>query len=80
MSRQSSDLLARVLRLPPSVRAQFAQELLASLDDPTETDVEEHWCAEIERRTDEVLAGRAELEDADAVHEHLSARLRNMQR
>ncbi|WP_437563287.1 addiction module protein [Sorangium sp. So ce542] len=75
MSQHESDLLAEVLRLPPPVRAQFAHEILASLDGPADTEVEEHWTAEIERRADEVLAGSAELEDADAVHEQLAARL-----
>jgi putative addiction module component (TIGR02574 family) len=80
MSHHESELLARVLRLPQAVRAQFAHEILASLDAPAETDVEEHWQAEVERRADEVLAGRAELEDADVVHERLTAQLRAMSR
>ncbi|WP_437909708.1 addiction module protein [Sorangium sp. So ce327] len=75
MSQHESDLLAKILRLPPSVRAQFAHEILASLDDPAETEVEGRWTAEIERRADEVLSGLAELEDADLVHEQLAARL-----
>jgi hypothetical protein len=80
MSHHESELLASVLRLPQSVRAQFAHEILASLDDPAETDVEEHWQAEVKRRADEVLSGLAELEDADVVHEQLTARLRGMAR
>jgi putative addiction module component (TIGR02574 family) len=80
MSRHESELLARVLRLPQPVRAQFAHEILASLDEPADADVDEHWQAEVERRADEVLAGHAELEDADVVHERLAARLRAMPR
>jgi putative addiction module component (TIGR02574 family) len=80
MSRYENELLASVLRLSQPVRAQFAHEILASLDDPADTEVEEHWRAEVERRADEVLAGHAELEDADVVHERLIARLRAMPR
>jgi hypothetical protein len=80
MSHQESELLATILRLPSRVRAQFAHEILASLDDWAEPGAEEHWQAEVERRADEVLAGRADLEDADVVHEQLTARLRAVSR
>jgi putative addiction module component (TIGR02574 family) len=80
MSRDDTELLASVLRLPQAVRAQFAQEILASLDGSAEADVGELWQAEIERRAEEVFAGRAELEDADAVHARITARLRDRSR
>ncbi len=76
MSHQESELLARVLQLPQPVRAKFAHEILASLDESAELDVQDLWRAEIERRTEEVLAETADLEDADVVHEQLIARLR----
>lgn len=76
MSRDDSELLEHVLQLPQAVRAQFAQEILASLDGPAETGVEERWQAEIEHRAEDVLAGRAELEDVDAVHARITANLR----
>lgn len=76
MSHQETELLATILRLPSPVRAQFAHEILASLDDAAEAGAEEHWLAEVARRADDVLAGTAELEDADIVHEQLTATLR----
>jgi hypothetical protein len=57
-------------------RAQLAQEILAGLDGPAEADAGERWKAEIEHRAEEVLAGHAELEDADVVHARITARLR----
>jgi putative addiction module component (TIGR02574 family) len=78
MPDETRELLTSVLRLPPSVRAHFAHEILASLDDSVDADAEDLWRAEIERRAEDVLAGRAELEDADVVHEQLIARLRAM--
>ena len=80
MSHQESELLASVLRLPQPVHAKFAHEIRASLDESAEMDSQELWRAEIERRTEEVLAGTADLEDADVVHEQLTARLRVMSR
>lgn len=80
MPQEIRELLTSVLRLPSAVRAQFAHELLASLDDPADEDAGEAWRAEIERRAEEVLSGRAELEDADVVHERLASRLRAMSR
>ncbi|MEO5726658.1 MAG: addiction module protein [Byssovorax sp.] len=80
MSHQESELLASILRLPSPVRAQFAHEILASLDDAADMGAQEHWQAEVERRADEVLAGHADLEDADVVHAQLTARLRAMPR
>jgi hypothetical protein len=78
MSHQETELPATILRLTVPVRAQFAHEILASLDDTAEAGAGERWLAEVARRADEVLAGTAEMEDADAVHEQLTARLRNL--
>jgi putative addiction module component (TIGR02574 family) len=80
MSDETLELLTSVLSLPPAVRARFAHEILASLDDRADADAEDLWRAEIERRAEDVLAGRAELVDADIVHEQLTARLRAMSR
>ena len=45
------DLLSRVLQLPSKERARLAHQLIASLDSlPTDSDAEEAWVAEIERR------------------------------
>ena len=69
MSHQETELLASILRLPSPVRAQVAHAILARLDDAAEAGAEDHWVAEVACRADEVLAGTAELEDADVVHE-----------
>lgn len=77
MSKYERDLLANILKLPDLVRAQFASEILASLDDgQSDADAGERWGAEIERRVDDVLNGTAELIDADVVHADLTMRLR----
>jgi len=80
MPQETRQLLTSVLQLPPAVRAEFAREILASLDDGADADADALWSAEIDRRAGEVLAGGVELEDADDVHARLRARLRSMPR
>lgn len=56
MTRAARDLLDEALELPLDERAKMAAELLESLQE-TETDVEEAWAAEIERRVAAARAG-----------------------
>lgn len=59
MPKQVDVLEAEVLKLAPEERARLADRLLASLCDDTE--VEEAWAAEVDRRIAEIEAGRAQL-------------------
>jgi putative addiction module component (TIGR02574 family) len=52
------ELKREVLQLDPSSRADLARELLESLDDLPESEVERLWLEEAERRRADVLAGR----------------------
>ena len=61
MSTTADTILDTALTLPPKERAWLASELIASLDDITDSDVEAAWAVEIERRIDEVESGEAEL-------------------
>ena len=47
------ELFARAKSLPPVDRARLAEELLDSLDEATESEVEAAWDQEIERRVAE---------------------------
>lgn len=55
------------MNLPSEDRARLAQELLASLQDPAEVDVQAAWDAEIRRRLSEIESGTAELAPAEEV-------------
>ena len=59
MGNQLELLEAEALQLPYGERAAFAQLLLASLDEDTE--IEEAWAAEIERRVAEIESGAVQL-------------------
>ena len=52
-------LESEALKLTPSERAALAQRLLASLEEDSE--IEEAWAAEIERRIAEVENGAAQV-------------------
>jgi putative addiction module component (TIGR02574 family) len=62
MTRATQDLLAEALDLPADERAQFAAELLESLD-YAEENVEAAWTAEIQRRLAQADAGEIESTD-----------------
>jgi putative addiction module component (TIGR02574 family) len=60
MSTRADTILDTALALPPNERAWLASELIASLDETNDSDVEAAWAAEIERRIAEVESGDAE--------------------
>jgi putative addiction module component (TIGR02574 family) len=56
----AADVLAEILRLPPTERAKLALEVLRSLDGEPDADAAEAWDVEIARRAAEIAAGTAE--------------------
>ena len=66
MSSQLEVVEAEALKLSAGERARLADRLLASLNDDTE--VEEAWATEVERRIAEIEGGRVQLVPAsDAI-------------
>jgi hypothetical protein len=53
------ELKREALRLDPAVRADLARELLESLDDLPQSDVERLWLEEAERRRADVQSGKS---------------------
>lgn len=75
MTSHAQELLRAALALPVSDRADVAAELLASLDEPTETDrqaVEAAWAREIEHRARRVINGDSAGELWDDVRARLT--------
>ena len=62
------ELSARAKTLPPEDRARLAEELLESLEQDPDSEIEVAWDREIERRIAEVEAGTAKLIPAEDVH------------
>ncbi len=75
------ELRDAALELPREERQALAEELYESLDeegdDPEWSDA---WSDEIERRLQDIAAGRVELIDAQTVHDELAAELRSLRK
>jgi len=61
------ELKREALQLDPSVRASLAREVLASLDELTETEVERLWLEEAVRRDAEMASGHVSAIPMDEV-------------
>jgi len=61
------DLRNEALKLSPELRALLARELLASLDEMTDTEIEQLWIDEAVRRDDDLNLGAAQAFPADDV-------------
>ena len=61
------ELRREALRLDHAQRARLAHELLESLDDLSESEVERLWLHEATRRQEAIVAGRVETVPADEV-------------
>ena len=61
MTKPAEKVLSEALSLDTRERAEIAAQLIASLDGEPDEDVEAAWAAEVDRRIEEVEAGRAKL-------------------
>ena len=67
MTTLVEELVQRARALSAQDRARIADELLASLDEDSDSGSEAAWEQEIGRRVDEIKAGKATLISADQV-------------
>lgn len=65
MSTQFDQVAADAMKLPLRDRVRLAQQLVSTLDDQSETEVEELWFTEAKRRLDELHSGKVSGIDAD---------------
>jgi putative addiction module component (TIGR02574 family) len=70
MAREARDLLSEVLELPLDERAKIAAELLESLEE-AESEVEEAWADEIQKRVSAARAGELASTDWRTVLERV---------
>jgi putative addiction module component (TIGR02574 family) len=61
-------------KLPATEKARLAEELLASLDDPGQTDIDTAWAEEVERRIDSLDACESKEIPAEAVFRQIESR------
>jgi len=70
------ELRREALRLDHAQRAKLAHDLLESLDDLPESEIEQLWLQEAARRQDAIVAGEVETVPADEVLTQARARRR----
>ena len=67
MSRKLEEIISEAMELGLQERAQLAGTLLASLDEPSESEVERLWLQEAERRLQEYREGKVKGIPAEEV-------------
>jgi putative addiction module component (TIGR02574 family) len=77
MNTRADTILGTALALPPDERAWLASELIASLDEGEDADVEAAWATEIERRIAEVDSGEAKTVSWDEARTRIKTKLAN---
>ena len=65
MNTQFDQVAEDAMKLPLRERVRLAQQLVSTLDDESEADVEELWFSEARRRLDELHNGKVQGIDAD---------------
>ncbi len=61
MPHTAEDVLADALSLSPGERGKVVASLIQSLDDQVDDDADAAWAVEIQRRLDEIDAGKVKL-------------------
>jgi len=65
MNTQFDRVAADAMKLPVRERVRLAQQLVSTIDDQSDAEVEELWFNEAERRLEELHTGKVEGIDAD---------------
>ena len=74
MTAGIDEITQLALTLPVDQRAQVANALLASLDDPADSaEVHQAWTEEIKSRVDDITSGRVRTLSRDEVRAQLAA-------
>jgi len=75
MSSIAEQILERAMTLSPAERVPAAEELLRSVESPQQAEIDTEWEAEIERRIEELDAGKVQTRPAREVIAELRGRL-----
>ncbi len=72
MTDRSTKLLNEALELSPMERAEFAEQLLSSLETPSDKRIDELWAIEAEQRIDAYQRGELRSTPARQVFDEIS--------
>ncbi len=67
MTDKSKAVLEEALKLTADERAEVAEQLIASLEETPDADVQQAWQEEVQRRLQQIDRGEVELVDSDTV-------------
>ena len=71
MTQKSQILLEAALKLTANERAEVAEQLIASLDEVPDTDVEQAWQEEVQRRLGQIERGEVKTIPWEEVQKRL---------
>ncbi|MCH7614458.1 MAG: addiction module protein [Nitrospinae bacterium] len=71
MSDKTQAILEQAMKLSTSERAEVAEQLIASLDETPDADVEKTWQEEVQRRIREVDSGEVKTIPWEVVQKQL---------
>jgi putative addiction module component (TIGR02574 family) len=74
MIRNSAKVVSDALSLPPRSRAKLAEQLLESLDDPKQKEIDRLWADEVEDRIDAYERGELKAIPGQEVLRRLTPR------
>ena len=74
MIRNSAKVVSEALSLPPRSRAKLAEQLLESLDDPKQKEIDRLWADEVEDRIDAYERGELKVIPGQEVFRRLRPR------
>ncbi|MDP3090170.1 MAG: addiction module protein [Nitrospira sp.] len=76
MSSNVAEVKAMIRSLSFEDKTELLRVLIGELDGPTDTDVEQAWLREAQRRHREIAEGKVQLVPVQQVFDHLRARLK----
>ena len=71
MTEKSQVVLEEALKLTTNERAEVAEQLIASLDEASDTDVEQAWQEEVQRRLQQIERGEVKTIPWEVVQRQL---------
>ena len=71
MTEKSQVVLDEALKLTTNERAEVAEQLIASLDEASDTDVEQAWQEEVQRRLQQIERGEVKTIPWEVVQRRL---------
>jgi len=70
----TEELISETVSLPVDIRIQLVERLLQSLN-PSQKDIDEIWAIEVERRVQQIEAGKVKLVPGEEVFKKIRDRL-----